>query len=279
MTLFVRGTLVAAVLVALTATITAQPNVDARPNARKDPRDTLSRSAYDDRVDVVSLGIEYVASAGGGTFFSEYEKLGGLRNQIGTYAAPTIAGRIAIGDAIRLIVNVSFHSARFADSYNVRLDTSLTVPPIAGMSEDFSVFAIPIIGGIEYAPIRTQFTSYAGIGAGLAVSKAKWTSSLQYSNGAYTRPQRNVDDVGLAPALRAYVGVDLRFDRPSESRATFRGIFLEASYLFLPVSRDYFAELRSRGTSGSSGPETDDATLYLGGLSFTFGLNLQVLRK
>src|SRR5687768_464780 len=85
--------------------VSAQPNVDARPNVRKDPRDTIPRSAYNDRIDILSVGVEYVASAGGGTFFPEYQKLGGMQSDLGTYLAPNISGRIAIADNLRLVVN------------------------------------------------------------------------------------------------------------------------------------------------------------------------------
>ncbi|MBC8144884.1 MAG: hypothetical protein H7X80_04805 [bacterium] len=274
-----RCLLGAVVFASIVASTSAQPNVDARPNERADPRDTIPRSAYHDRIDVVSIGLDYVASPGGGSFFPEYRKLGSFSSQLGTYVAPTLAGRIAFADDLRLIANLSYHSVKFTDSYAVFEDSTLTPPAIAGVAEDFQALAVPVLAGIEWAPIRTQFTSYVGVGAGFAVTKVKWQSTVQFTNGSYIRPQGNIDAMGVAPAVRAYAGMDLRFDRPSESKATFRGIFLEASYLFLPVSAEYFGELRSRGQGIDRGPASSDATLYLGGLSFTFGLNLQVLRQ
>ena len=256
----------------------SQIEIDARPTLRGSRGDTIERARYSDRIDILSAGLEYVASSGGGTFFDEYSKLGGDEKTLGSYAAPMITGRIAMSETLRLTVYAGYHTARINETYSVRNGTDLREPPTATVAESFSVLAFPIVGGIEFAPIRTQFTSYVGIGGGIAVNKARWESTLLSTNGTYRRPGRNSDGFGVSPAVRAYAGVDMRFDRPSESRATFRGIFLEASYSFIPITRDYFGELRARGEGIDDGPSHDDASLYLGGLTFTFGLNLQVLR-
>lgn len=257
----------------------AQPEIDARPNERSSPRDTIARARYSDPIDILSAGAEFVASAGSGDFFDSYATLGGQQTRLGTYLAPALTGRLAFDDKLRITAYASLHATGFAESYHVRQGQGPLAPAIAGVAEDFSVMAVPLMAGIEFAPIRTQFTSYVGVGAGAAITRARWQSTIQYTNGGYARPQSNTSGVGVSPALRAYAGVDLRFDRGSVVRAAFRGIYLEAAYLFLPVGRDYFGAMRARGTGIEEGPTSDDATLYLGGLSFTFGLNLQVLRR
>lgn len=260
-------------------TLSAQPEVDARPNERNAPRDTISRARYNDRIDILSAGMEYVASAGGGSFFDEYAKLGGRQADLGTYAALALTGRLALSEQLRITAHTSYHTTGFEESYDVRQGTDPRAPAVAGVSEDFSVVAVPLVAGIEFAPIRTQFTSYVGAGGGVALTKVKWQSTVLYANERYVRPQSNSESFGVAPVIRAYAGVDLRFDRGSIAKAAFRGIYLEAAYTFLPVSRDFFGAMRSRGDGIEEAPASDDATLYLGGLSFTFGLNLQVLRR
>lgn len=270
---------IAALLLLSCVPLAAQPEVDARPNERNAPRDTISRTRYNDRIDVLSAGAEFVASGGGGSFFEQYGRLGGEQNDLGTYTALALTGRIALSDDLRITGHAAYHTAGFEELYDVRSGTDPRAPAIAGVSERFSVLAVPLIAGIEFAPIRTQFTSYVGAGAGLALTQVNWLSSVEYANAGYVRPQSNTESFGVAPVLRAYAGLDLRFDRGSIAKAAFRGIYFEAAYTFLPVSRDFFAELRSRGRGIESAPESDDAALYLGGLSFTFGLNLQVLRR
>jgi hypothetical protein len=275
-----RFAIIIIALVGLTTTPDrAQTAVEARPNVRSDPRDTIARSRYSERIDILSAGAEYVASGGGGGFFDEYQKLGGAESALGTYLAPFVMGRLAMSDQLRLTAYTSLHSTSMGELYDVRATSDPRSPAIAGVREDLSILAVPILGGVEYAPIRTQFTSYVGIGGGFALARTKWQSSVEYTSAGYARPRSNTDGFGIAPAMRAYAGVDLRFDAGSVGRAAFRGIFLEASYLWLPVTRDYFGEIRARGASLPQAPSRDDATLYLGGLSFTFGLNLQVLRR
>src|SRR5688500_5543739 len=70
----------------------AQKEVDARPNLRSNPSDTIERGRYADRIDILSLGLDYAASGGDGSFFNEYAKLGGTETSLGTYLAPFITG-------------------------------------------------------------------------------------------------------------------------------------------------------------------------------------------
>jgi hypothetical protein len=279
MTWFLLATAVAATILASAAPATAQTEIDARPNERTQPRDTIARSRYTEPIDIISGGVEFAASPGGGTFFGDYATLGGEQTGLDSYLAPVLTGRLTMTENLLLTVYTSLHRTSFAEVYTVRSSPDPREPALAGVSEEFSALAVPIAAGIEFAPIRTQFTSYVGAGAGLALTQTKWLSTVQYSNGGYTRPARNTDQFGVAPIVRAYAGVDLRFDKGSIVRSAFRGIYLEASYLWLPVARDYFGAIRSQGAGIEAGPGSDDATLYLGGLSFTFGVNLQVLRK
>jgi hypothetical protein len=270
--------IIAALLLALVP-LSAQPEVDARPNEREAPRDTISRTHYSDMIDILSAGVELVGSAGGGDFFDEYAKLGGEQSGLGGYTALVLSGRLALFDRLRVTATAGYQKTGFTEDYDVRRGEGPRAPAIAGVSEDFSIVAVPLIAGIEFAPIRTQFTSYVGVGAGVALTQAKWQTTVQYASERYVRPQSNTESFAVGPVGRVYAGVDLRFDRGSITKAAFRGIYFEAAYTFLPVARDYFAELRARGDGIEEEPARDDATLYLGGLSFTFGLNLQVLRR
>ena len=82
-------------------------------------------------IDIVSAGAEFVASAGGGSFFEEYAKLGGEQTQIGTYLAPAITGRLSFTDHLRITAYASFHKAEFSELYHIRSSTDPRVPSTA----------------------------------------------------------------------------------------------------------------------------------------------------
>jgi hypothetical protein len=151
---------------------------------------------------------------------------------------------------------------------------------VASMEENFSLSVIPAMIGIEYSPIYSQFSSYVGVGFGAAVSSSTWNSVVRRQTPSdFYRPERNLHGFGVVPAARLYTGVDLRFDRYLQSGSPFRGIFLEASFLVLPVAANYFKEIRHQGRDIPVLPAEDNATLNVGGFTISLGVNLQFLRN
>ncbi|MEO5931303.1 MAG: hypothetical protein ABIR47_15325, partial [Candidatus Kapaibacterium sp.] len=107
-----------------------------------------------------------------------------------------------------------------------------------------------------------------------------WTTNVRDQTfSLFYRPMTNVKGLGISPAFRIYAGIDLRFDGYFSERSPFRGIFLEGSYLALPVRRNYFAAVRLGGKGLPTVPSEDGATMNLGGLTLTLGLNLQFVRR
>jgi hypothetical protein len=245
--------------------------------------DSLARRDANRRPDIVSMGLEVYVSSGGGTFLSEYRKLGGTIESFDPSLVPYLMLRLGVGEDLRVIGYGTYLSNGFVDLYNARslgADSMASGSALAAVVEDFSARAIPILAGIEYSPVQSQFTSYVGAAAGISINTVEWlTTTRELTQGGYYRPGINVRETDVSPALKFYTGIDLRFDRYSWQDNPFRGIFLEASYVYVPVRRDYFAAL-IRGTEGSVMlPTTTSATLQLGGFTFTVGLNLQFLRR
>jgi hypothetical protein len=235
-------------------------------------------------LDVISIGAEVVASPGGGEFFREYQQLGGVVDALDPFLAPTLTGRFAIGRSIRLIVYSAYISASFVEIYNsMRLrpdDSSSPGDPVAAIIEDFSIQSFPILAGLEYSPIQSQFSSYVGLLGGLAVVSGNWQTSVRtFAPGEFYRPTVNLSGLSVSPAVRVYTGVDLRFDRYLLGGTAVRGIFLEAAFLMLPVNRPFFEDIRHQSRGLSLIPTKDDATLSIGGFTVTLGINFQVQRR
>jgi hypothetical protein len=235
-------------------------------------------------LDVISVGAELVASPGGGEFFQEYQKLGGAVDDLNPFLAPTLTGRFAIGKSFRLIVYGAFMPSSFVDIYNsMRLrpdDSSSPGDPVAAIIEDFSLRSFPVVAGLEYSPIQSQFSSYVGLLGGLAIVSGTWQTTVRpFAPGEFYRPIMNLSGLSIAPAVRLYTGVDLRFDRYLVRGTAVRGIYLEAAFLMLPVNRPYFKDIRHQSRGLSLIPTKDDATLSIGGFTVTLGINFQVLRR
>ena len=105
------------------------------------------------------------------------------------------------------------------------------------------------------------------------------TTSRDVTIPNFYRPSLNTRGPGFAPAAKVYCGIDYRFDRNFANDGAVRGIFLEASYLFLPLVRDYFAPIRQQGRELKRAPESNSSMLNLGGATFTVGVNLQFFRR
>lgn len=269
--------LIAALSIVLSAASLRAQNIGDPPPTPLTDSATPARITSD--LDVISLGLEFVPSPGEGSFFNEYAKLGGATKSLDAYVMPTVRLRLASASPLRITLAGGYGSAEFIDIYGVR-DTTPGQAGAASIVEEMSVSAIPVMIGLEYAPVRTQFTTYLGGEVGVSYNTAEWTTSVREQTiGEFSRPNSNTKGSKFFPAFRIYAGADYRFDRNLWSSGPFRGIFLEGSYLVLPVVRDYFAAIRRQGKGLRSVPADDNGSLNLGGLTFTFGVNLQFLRR
>lgn len=253
---------------------------DPLPAASQPDSATVSEKG----LDVLSLGLEVVSSPGEGSFFADYGRLGGHSSSIDPTTLVSLTMKVEATKALRLAYFGGYMRVGFDESYIapgvMKVDTGAVAVPLAGVTEKFHGTVIPIMAGGEWAPVRSQFTSYVGAMAGLSISSLSWTTEAR-STGVidYYRPVTNVDGIGISPAARLYVGLDLRFDYFSAIGGPFRGIYIEAAYLYLPLIRDYFGELRKTGQGLPVLPAHDGATVNAGGVTLSFGLSLQIPRR
>lgn len=237
-------------------------------------------------LDIISIGGEFIASPGEGGFFESYQRLGGSAGGLDATLAPSVAVRLKLSETLRLVIHTMWISTGFEESYYLSrasdtiMGFAIEGPAFALVEERFSVLAVPLMGGVELRPVTSQFSSYVGASIGAALVSNDWTTEVQdLAPSTYSRPRTNVDGVVFAPVGRLYAGMDLRFDRFFSGQSAFRGIFLEAAYTLIPLRRDYFTEIR-RGSRGVDDPPVSDASsISAGGLSITFGVNLQFARR
>ncbi|MBS1911003.1 MAG: hypothetical protein JST22_03370 [Bacteroidetes bacterium] len=271
----VRLAAIAMVTLCGTFTATAQINGDATP----DRPDTLVAAAVPLDPDLISFGLQFVPTPGSGSFFDRYTGLGGNVKRLDALTIPGVTMRLSTTQSLRVVISGGYASTTFTDIYSVR-DTVSAQHGFASIVEDFSASAVPVLAGLEYSPVRTQFTTYAGVMAGLSYNNAEWQTTVREQTiGNFYRPGLNVHGQWFGPAFRLYVGSDLRFDRNEGTMGAVRGIFMEGSYFLVPLARDYFAAIRNQGRGSVGAPSESSGALNLGGLTFTFGINLQFVRR
>lgn len=247
-------------------------------------QDSADIAAIENDMDVISFGLEIVPTPGSGSFFDGYALLFGRANALEAFVSPVLTGRIRLGEKFRLVFGSSYMGTGFTELYDAaylspEFPGQDTLVAAAQIYESFAVQALPVLIGFQYTPIRSQFTSYVGGAIGGAFATVSWESDTRpFENVAYSRPGTNIEESGLVPALRAFAGLDLRFDRFFRSENLFRGIYIEAAYIYLPITRNYFEEIRTISRGLPVVPQADEATINLGGFTVSIGLNMQLLR-
>lgn len=261
----------------LIAAIVACAPCQAQTGDPDAPPDTVVVAAPRDP-DLISLGIEFIPTPGTGSFFENYRNLGGSVDALSARTMPTLTLRLSTSGSLRTFVSLGITGTSFTDVYGVT--DSASPRGSAALVEQFSASAVPVIAGLEYSPVRTQFTTYIGAGVGASFNTAEWQTTVRSNTiSSYARPSLNTRGGGFGVAAKVYTGIDLRFDGKHGRESTIRGIYMEGSYLFLPLIRDYFASVRAQGRGVPNPPENDGGLLNLGGFTFTVGLNLQFVRR
>lgn len=232
-----------------------------------------------------TIGLDLVPSPGGGSFFDGYGLLFGRRQDLDMALMPTLTGRIPITEHLDLALGTGWMSTELdevvdaysSDVFPVR-DTAV-IEPAAQIAERIELSAVPLTVGIEYSAVPSPYRSYVGLALGGALVTAEWTSDVNtFGGGGFARPATNERGPGFAPVARIYTGVDLTFDFARSERRLVRGVYIEAAWTWMPIGRDYFAEIRANGRGLPFVPEGDDATLDAGGFSIGIGAVISMQR-
>lgn len=246
-----------------------------------------SAAPRDDSEDysLFSVRLDLIATPGSGPFFDDYRLLFGRSRELDISVMPALGGRFRLSPNLRAVVFGSWISSGFSevyDAYRFPSDTAAlpadTLLPAAQIHEDMSLEGLLLLGGVEYSPVPSQFSSYVGATAGVGIIRTTWlTSTRVFGNVAYARPKINLENTRPYPAIRLYSGVDLQFDYAGANGSIVRGVYIEASWLWLAVTDDFFGPIRRTSQNLPILPPEAESRLNLGGFAIGIGLNLQLL--
>lgn len=208
-------------------------------------------------------------------FFSDYKTyLGGVAS---TFDAPLgLSGGISsfqIPD-VGIGVKVAYSRSVIRETY---LFTSFldSTRPDQSTTQDFTLTVVPAMLTLDYLPTERQFTTYIGVMAGLAFTKIHWTESLSTTTrpGARASGER-YDESHVSPSAGIRAGVNLGWDSNADAQAK-PGLFIEASYLFIPVSAPLFANV-AETLPGSPARLREPYAIQAGGFEIHIGISLLV---
>lgn len=212
-------------------------------------KDQLFPSDYYEREPVktvVTLSVDKIFPTEASDFFSAYEKAtGGARKR---FPAP-----IGVGAGVKFTFDKKY---RFGAEFEISnsqisedIETKVRTPYgtfETDLFEKIDRLGGPIFLTAEFAPIKTQFRSYAGAGFGVFFSQIKWIETV-YSNDAkdYRKGGVLYSNTTLAPAFEARAGTEIGFDL-EKNRAFFGGLFVEVKYCAVWQNVDIFNKIKEQ---------------------------------
>ena len=282
-----RALLIPILLLAL-STLRAQEPEDDRdlpPAASILGADSAAPRGEAEDYGLLGVRLDLIATPGSGPFFDDYRLLFGRSRELDITVMPALGGRFRLSRNLRATVFGSWASSGFSevyDAYRFPADTTVlpadTLIPAAQIGEDMAIRGFLLLAGLEYSPVPSQFSSYVGASAGVGIIRTTWRSSTRvFGNVAYARPEINVENTRPFPAIRLYSGVDLQFDHAGVNGSIVRGVYVEASWLWLAVTEDFFGPIRRTSQNLPVLPPEEDSRLNLGGFAIGIGLSLQLL--
>lgn len=208
-------------------------------------------------------------------FFRDYKFY--LRGPSSTFNAPETM-RLSVSsyqlEHVSFGISASYYRAVVRETYDFRpgvFDTVLGLPPQT-LSQALTMSVIPTILTIDYYPIDRQFTTYVGVGAGVAFSTLAWNegTSASQSPGARRSGER-YNATHVSPALMLRTGVSLGLDKLL-ARSTSASVHIEASYAWIPIAAPLFKTVANNLPTADQSLR-EDYVIQAGGLGIHLGLS------
>ncbi len=150
--------------------------------------------------------------------------------------------RFEIMDNFRLAMAGNFFLAQLSESYTQGVE--FPRPGNRQIVQDIKIQTIPLILSIEHVPWDAQFRTYVGGGGGICFGTIEWNESV------YSDIPRDTRTGGLQyegnevfPAIRAYIGVELGFDK-RRVEALPGSLIIELRYTYIFRKIDIFYRIR-----------------------------------
>ncbi|MES2767027.1 MAG: hypothetical protein V4642_14225 [Bacteroidota bacterium] len=243
--------------------------------------DSIARTFRPDYTIIIAGSIGAVYGVSASDFFKEYNNPFTIGGKASSFNIPLSTGatvKAAYTQGIRYGVSGDFFKAVMRDNYDhavvVLKENQLDTIGTRNIGSELSVSSIPVLATIEFIPVEAQFTTYFGVGAGVAFNKIFWKESVQTTvkndprtGGVYT------DERKITPAGRIYAGVELDFDKRRRQSSILGSLLLEVRYTYIPVS----SKLLEKFSSFPGAPERwkDDFSVGGSGLGLNIGVSVE----
>lgn len=232
---------------------------------------------------LLTFSLEFIPSPFGGNFFEEYSKLNPKGLRLKDALLPTLSALFDYNENYKITGRISYYNWNLTDIYN-QMVLNNTIPkendkgsPGLSIVESISGFQIPFLMGLQFSPLRSQYSNYLGVQVGLNISNTNWqTTSRSISNSILSsRPAININGISLDFSYRFYTGFELRFDSIVSNTNPLRGVFLEISYFDLPILRGYFERIINESKGLFNTPSNGITRISTGGISISIGATIQ----
>lgn len=224
---------------------------------------------------VVTLSVDIIFPTEASDFFEAYQvATGGIRKRFPSPVAPGAGLKFTFDKKYRFGAEFEISNSQISED----IETEVRTP--YGTFETDLFEKIERIGGpifltAEFAPIKTQFRSYAGVGAGVFFSQIKWTETV-YSNEAkdYRKGGVLYSNTTFSPAFEARAGTEIGFDI-EKNKAFFGGLFVEVKYCAVWQNLDIFKKIKEQIYEYPGSPDQTYA-IFPGYIGLRLGLTLNL---
>ncbi|HYF04411.1 MAG TPA: hypothetical protein VEC36_13590 [Patescibacteria group bacterium] len=237
-------------------------------------------NAKPDYMLIVSGSVGAVFGVGGYEFAQEYNNPFTIGGQGQSFDVPLNIGGTAkfAFSKLRYGLAGDFSKAVMPDNYSqavvVLKNNQLDTLGFRDVSSNLSVSSIPLLVTVEFMPVEAQFSTYVGLGAGIAFNSVFWSESLASSVPADPRKGGvYIDESQITPAGRVYAGVELDFDKRRTSHSILGSLLLEVRYTYIPVSAPLLKEFAK--LPGAPSAWSEDFRIGGSGLGINIGVSVE----
>lgn len=181
-------------------------------------------------------------------FFDKYQSdyLKGTKNQFSSGIQFHGAFKWLYSDFYTFGISADFFQSKIQDVYSVKYISSRGTPFNRTYMQSIIVNTIPVFLTCEVTPVISQFKSYCGFGIGASFGYITWWEEVHSDLYDDIRTGgKHIDNSIIAPAAKAYVGVQLGFDDKKRTNIVNSFIF-EVSTTYIHRNVDFFGNLKEQ---------------------------------
>jgi len=181
-------------------------------------------------------------------FFDKYQSqyLKGTKSQFKTGIQFHGAFKWLYSDYYTFGISADFFQSKIQDVYTLQYISSRDIPYNRTYLQSIIVNTIPVFITCEITPVISQFKSYCGFGVGASTGYITWWEEVHSDLYDDIRiGGKHIDDNIIAPAVKAYVGVQLGFD-DKKMQNVVNSFILEVSTTYIHRNVDFFGKVKEQ---------------------------------